>query len=146
MTPTAPLEWSFSSTLKKERNRTHFALFDTQAILTKIKVGLWSVQFDNKEQKGKFYGDDVTFKMLGIHSSWISTSRFKYVKKNICADDTERVMQSFATMKLAEEAVQFEFKWMHPTKGELCLLCVGEFTGDQNGILTFEGFLKTRND
>ena len=144
VTPTAPLEWSFLSALQKERNRTHFAHFDTQALLTKIKVGLWSVQFDKKEQKGKFYGDDATLKMLGINSSWISTSRFKYVKKNICADDTERVMQSFATMK-PEEAMQLEFKWMHPTKGELCLQCVGEFTGDQNGILTFEGFLKTLN-
>jgi hypothetical protein len=145
VTPTAPLEWSFLSALNKERNRTHFAYFDTQALLTKMNVGLWSIQFDKKEQKGKFYGDDVTIKMLGINSSWISTSRFKYVKKNICADDTERVMQSFATMELTDETVLLEFKWMHPTEGELRLQCVGKFTGDQNGILTFEGFLKTLN-
>lgn len=140
--PTAPQEWSFWSALRRERNRTHFAYFDTQALLTKINVGLWSVQFDKKEQTGKLYGDDITRKLFDFNNSWLSPSRFKYFRKNICADDAERVLQSFAAMKLADEAVQLVFKWMHPTKGEIRLQCVGELISDQNDILTFEGFLK----
>jgi EAL domain-containing protein (putative c-di-GMP-specific phosphodiesterase class I) len=146
VTPTAPREWSFLSALRRERNHTHFAYFDAQALLTKINVGLWSVQYDKKEQKGKLYGDDVTRRMLDFNSSWLSPSRFKYFRKNICADDAERVLQSFAAMKLADEAVRLDFKWMHPTRGEIRLRCIGELISDQNDILTFEGFLKEQTD
>ena len=139
--PQAPTEWDFSDALKKEHDRIHFTYFDAQDLLSKVKVGLWSILLDKKEQTGKLYCDDVTRELLSIGNIQRSSACFKYVMNHISAHDLDRVAQRFTTMARTGEVTQVEYNWMHPKKGMIKMRCTGKLVNDQNGIMTFEGFL-----
>lgn len=114
--------------------------FDPKNILRENDIGLWIIRIDEKSNRCELHVDDVMERVLGLERKLSPSECFNYWHSRISPEYTEYVDNAVDLMIHGKKAVQFEYRWCHPSNGEVSVRSSGIRTNDENGKSILEGY------
>ena len=88
--------------------------------------------------------DSVMKRVLGVDEKISPDKCFYYWRSRIMPDFKEHVEQAMRLMINSGKAVQLEYRWLHPTFGEVSVRSSGIRTQDAGRMMTIEGYHRIR--
>lgn len=114
--------------------------FDPKNILHENDIGLWIVRIDIKKNYFEMYADVVMERVLGLNQEVSPKECYDYWYNRICPDDVAYVRKAIRRMILGGKALQLEYRWNHPTLGEVSVRSSGIRVQDDHGKIVLEGY------
>lgn len=114
--------------------------FDPKNILHENDVGLWIVRMDMKKYYFEMYADEVMERVLGLTRELSPKECYDYWYSRICPDDVSYVRRAVRKMIRCGKALQLEYRWNHPTLGEVGVRSSGIRVRDDHGKIVLEGY------
>lgn len=123
---------------KEEMSMIHF---DPKDILRETGVGLWVIRYHEEDNRYEMHVDETMERVLGIESKLTPKECYEYWYSRIPADELEYIHKSVEAMMVkGRKVVQLEYKWMHPTLGEVVVRSSGRRSADSDGMIVLEGY------
>ncbi len=114
--------------------------FDPKNILHENNVGLWIIRIDAKNGIYELHADEVMENVLGLEEKLSPGECYNHWFSRILPDDIEYVKNASQLMMETGKAVQFGYRWKHPTMGVVAVRSSGIRTQNENGIIITEGY------
>ena len=146
VTPEKPIAWKFAEELQKQRERVRFAYFNSKDILANIKTGLWMLRLDEKTGEGMLYADDTSRQIIGLDAPLAPAHTYELFMDRLPQEEYANLQQLLEIMRTDSRVIQLKFNWDHPLHGNVRMRITGKFVGTENGISTYEGFLRNLSD
>lgn len=131
---------------KNEERLQNLLDFEYSNILSLINLGLWVIHLDRKTGRGEMLVDDTLRRIMGMQMVLTPEETYKFWFSRINPDHRKYVEQGVQTMMEKGTAVQLEYTWAHPIRGDLTVVCTGlrrEISGDK---VTFSGYHRNLHD
>ncbi len=141
-----PVKWDFKDALTKQREHLRFAHFDTMNLLAQTHIGLWMLSINPSTGEGLFYIDEVERQILGMEHVESHRDCYDFFISRVPEEEKTRIKQLLYAMRQDPRVAQLQYYWDHPTRGRILLRCTGKFSGEKDGLLTFEGFERVVED
>lgn len=114
--------------------------FDAENILRENDIGLWIVRIDAKNRRCEMHVDPVMERLLGLEEKLSPAECYDFWYSRIPPSDLAYVEEAFRLMVTKGKAVQGEYRWNHPTIGELTVRSSGIRTQDSGDMVRLEGY------
>jgi hypothetical protein len=88
----------------------------------------------------EMYADKVMERVLGLTRELSPKECFDYWYSRICPDDVAYVRRAVRKMIRSGKALQLEYRWNHPTLGEVGVRSSGIRVRDDHGKIVLEGY------
>ena len=141
-----PFRWDFKDALAKQREHLRFANFDTMNLLAQTHIGLWMLSIDERTGEGLYYIDEVERQILGMEHVKSHRECYDFFISRVPEEEKAKIKQLLQVMRTDPRVAQLQYYWNHPTRGKILLRCTGKFSGEKDGLLTFEGFERVVED
>ena len=122
---------------KTEMSMIHF---DPKDILRETGVGLWVVRYQEESGRFEMHVDETMERVLGIESKLTPKECYEFWYTRIHPDWVEYVRSSVYEIAKRRKVVQLEYKWIHPTLGEVVVRSSGRRCMDSDGMIVLEGY------
>jgi len=122
---------------KEEMSMIHF---DPKDILRETGVGLWVIRYDEENDRYEMQVDETMERVLGVESKLAPKECYEFWHGRIHPDSLEYVHTSLYTMAKLHKVVQLEYKWNHPTLGDVVVRSSGRRVADSDGMSVLEGY------
>ena len=114
--------------------------FDPKDILRETGVGLWVIRCDEENGRYEMHVDETMERILGIESKLTPKECYEFWRERVHPNSLEYVKKSLYTMAKLRKVAQLEYKWAHPTLGEVVVRSSGRRAADSDGMLVLEGY------
>lgn len=114
--------------------------FDPKNILRENDIGLWVIRVDREKNRYELHVDDTMERVLGLTQKLSPKECYNYWYSRICSEDAEYVSNAVNVMIQDRKAVQLEYRWNHPSIGEVTVRSSGIRTQDDNVMVLLEGY------
>jgi len=122
---------------KEEMSMIHF---DPKDILRETGVGLWVIRYDEENDRYEMHVDETMERVLGVESKLAPKECYEFWHRRVHPDSLEYVHASLYTMSKLHKVVQLEYKWNHPTLGDVVVRSSGRRVADSDGMSVLEGY------
>ena len=114
--------------------------FDPKDILRETGVGLWVIRCNEENGHYEMHIDETMERILGVESKLTPKECYEFWRKRVHPNSLEYVKNSLYTMTKLRKVAQLEYKWEHPTLGEVVVRSSGRRAEDSDGMLVLEGY------
>ena len=122
---------------KEEMSMIHF---DPKDILRETGVGLWVVRYQEETGRFEMHVDETMERVLGIESKLTPRECYQFWYDRVHPDWLEYVKNNVSGISKRRKVVQLEYKWMHPTLGEVVVRSSGRHSMTCDGMVVLEGY------
>lgn len=130
----------FVENLYRYKEEMAMIRFDPKDILRETGVGLWVIRYD-ESGRCEMHVDDTMERILGIESKLTPKECYEFWYSRIPSDEREYIQKSVDTMMVkGRKVIQLEYKWNHPTLGEVVVRSSGRRAADSDGMAVLEGY------
>ena len=110
-----------------------------QEILSKTRLGVWEICFNEEETHHEMYVDDVMYDIMGMKGEYTPEECYMHWYSRINDGYHDYVKMSVESMLQTKDIVQLEYTWNHPDKGEVVVRCLGRQVENKNGLICLQG-------
>ncbi len=114
--------------------------FNPQNILSENDIGLWILRLDAKNNCNELHVDRVMKKALGLKKNLSPEECYLYWHSRIAPAYINYVDRALLLMIKSRKAVQLEYRWQHPSDGEVFVRSSGICTQGKGVKLMIEGY------
>lgn len=111
-----------------------------------LNLGLWTILIDPNSQWRAMLADDTMYRVLGLEERCSAEQCYQFWYSRINQGYFNYVKQSLSNMIQNGHAVQLEYTWKHPVRGDVVVRCTGIRVEDQNGMICLKGYHRTIDD
>lgn len=116
--------------------------FDPKDILRENGVGLWVMRLNEVSGYRELHVDETMEKVMAVDAKYTAKECYDYWQSNIHPEDFEYVQKSLSRMITEKKALQIEFQWRHPERGDVMVRFSGKRVNDSDGMTVLEGYYR----
>lgn len=130
----------FIKELYEYKEKTGFLHFDPRDILRETNVGLWVIRANPDKNIYELHADETMEYIMAVDKKYTPSECYEFWYKRVSPDYMDYVHTNVEHMMNANKAIQLEYKWLHPTLGEIMVRCTGKRVKDSDGMMVLEGY------
>ena len=137
---------AFVNKLHKFREKLGIVHFDPKDILRENEVGLWMMTIHLQKKRYELHIDQTMEQVMAIGKNYTPNECYEYWSEKIHEDYKAYVNDSIRAMMQNGKAVQVEFPWAHPTRGNVMVRFSGRRGKDAGATVILEGYCRMISD
>ena len=108
-------------------------------ILKNTRLGLWVIRMNPEKNQYEMYADRVMLEIMGVEGIPTPEECYQHWYGRIQQGYYQYVNNSVEKLIKTGKAMQLEYTWKHPRKGEVMVNCLGVRVEDNDGMICLEG-------
>lgn len=131
---------------QNERRYRQLLQADGRQVFANLGLGLWVIYLDPAANLREMLGDHAMDVALGVDRALSKSEYYDFWYTRINPGYYEYVDRSVQNMIDSGKAVQLEYTWKHPLRGDVMVRCTGVRTADENGRICLKGYHRIVDD
>ena len=116
--------------------------FDPKNILHENGIGLWIMRIDETKGRYELHADEEMKKVFAIDEKLTPSECYKYWLSHVSEADIETVNNGIKEIVANGKTALFDYRWMHPEKGEMFIRFSCAKKQDVERMVTIEGLYR----
>lgn len=115
-------------------------------ILKTTKLGMWVIRMSEDGKNCQMFADYTMREIMGLKGEVTPEECYHHWYDHIKDGYFHYVNYSVQSMIETGRIVELEYTWIHPTKGEVTVRCLGIRIADSEGMICLEGYHREINE